>query len=211
MHERPAQGELTFQIFAIALQGAKCIDRKSWHEWSGDYLQSFADACRFGTEDGGYRGLISAEEITLFYVMLRERIQDGYTRFSCSLRACDSRVPQDWLSQYSRIFDGSADTAGRASSTSTATNDTPDFSTGAGRAHHDVVGGGSVSAEPVGDAAEEAANNAVTCVVCFCSIDEGDVMIELPCGHLFHDECVRPWFHSKTSCPLCRTEIPRST
>ncbi len=47
---------------------------------------------------------------------------------------------------------------------------------------------------------------------CICIEDyEVDNMnakvLELSCGHLFHEECVTAWLSTKKSCPVCRERI----
>merc|ERR1712080_172331 len=34
----------------------------------------------------------------------------------------------------------------------------------------------------------------------------GDLLIKPPCGHTFHEDCIRNW--SRRACPTCRTPIP---
>jgi hypothetical protein len=31
---------------------------------------------------------------------------------------------------------------------------------------------------------------------------------KLPCGHIFHMDCLRMWLQHQQSCPLCRADIP---
>ncbi|CAL9779814.1 unnamed protein product [Musa acuminata subsp. burmannicoides] len=46
----------------------------------------------------------------------------------------------------------------------------------------------------------------VECAVCLNELEEGEKMRALPrCGHCFHMECIDMWFHSHSTCPLCRT------
>ncbi|XP_064947698.1 RING-H2 finger protein ATL5-like [Musa acuminata AAA Group] len=48
----------------------------------------------------------------------------------------------------------------------------------------------------------------VECAVCLNELEEGEKMRALPrCGHCFHMECVDMWFHSHSTCPLCRTAV----
>ena len=46
------------------------------------------------------------------------------------------------------------------------------------------------------------------CSICLTEVNEGQDTILLPCGHMFHDECVTKWLKIHNTCPLCRFEIP---
>jgi hypothetical protein len=135
-------------------------------------------------------------QVELSYQLMQERIEDGYSKFSASLRSCDARVPQNWLSQYARPAHYTTVSSTSSSTVASGGGAGPDADADA-----DASGSGSGAAE---------AGAHVTCVVCFSAVEQGEVMIELPCGHSFHDPCVRPWFHNKTSCPMCRAEIPKT-
>ena len=41
------------------------------------------------------------------------------------------------------------------------------------------------------------------CVICQCSVNEGDAVRLLRCGHGFHRECVDQWLQRRSVCPLC--------
>jgi hypothetical protein len=41
-----------------------------------------------------------------------------------------------------------------------------------------------------------------TCVICFDDFAEGCVVGKLPCGHKFHDACIRAWLGTKDRCPM---------
>ena len=45
------------------------------------------------------------------------------------------------------------------------------------------------------------------CPVCLGSFDDDDVIIEMPCEHCFHSDCLLPWLRKTNSCPLCRHEL----
>ncbi|TNN66737.1 E3 ubiquitin-protein ligase AMFR [Liparis tanakae] len=52
--------------------------------------------------------------------------------------------------------------------------------------------------------AEELTANDDDCAICW------DAMLtarKLPCGHLFHNSCLRSWLEQDTSCPTCRTSL----
>ncbi|XP_062193439.1 E3 ubiquitin-protein ligase AIP2 [Phragmites australis] len=45
------------------------------------------------------------------------------------------------------------------------------------------------------------------CAVCRENLVVDDKMQELPCKHLFHPPCLKPWLDENNSCPICRHEL----
>ncbi|RWV97798.1 hypothetical protein GW17_00039392 [Ensete ventricosum] len=46
------------------------------------------------------------------------------------------------------------------------------------------------------------------CAVCLCELADGEEARLLPkCGHGFHLQCIDMWFHSHSTCPLCRDPV----
>lgn len=47
------------------------------------------------------------------------------------------------------------------------------------------------------------------CAVCLDEFKVGDNLVNLPCAHTFHSNCLLPWLHTNTNahCPCCRTSI----
>jgi hypothetical protein len=45
------------------------------------------------------------------------------------------------------------------------------------------------------------------CSICLAGLSPGDTVIEVTCGHMFHESCVGPWFCSQSSCPMCRADL----
>merc|ERR1719242_1006859 len=51
-------------------------------------------------------------------------------------------------------------------------------------------------------------DEAVTeCAVCKDSFVAQEKVIELPCKHLYHKECIMPWLEMHNTCPVCRYEM----
>lgn len=46
------------------------------------------------------------------------------------------------------------------------------------------------------------------CCICKEKLGLGHEMQELPCKHLFHPPCLKPWLEEHNSCPICRHELP---
>ena len=49
--------------------------------------------------------------------------------------------------------------------------------------------------------------DATECTVCMEPPSSGDSCVELPCGHRFHSDCIKPWFSAHDTCPTCRRSI----
>jgi hypothetical protein len=46
------------------------------------------------------------------------------------------------------------------------------------------------------------------CGVCLDEFALQDKLIQLPCQHIFHLDCVKPWLTQHNTCPTCRFELP---
>eukprot|EP00638_Chattonella_subsalsa_P004138 CAMPEP_0117733802 /NCGR_PEP_ID=MMETSP0947-20121206/283_1 /TAXON_ID=44440 /ORGANISM="Chattonella subsalsa, Strain CCMP2191" /LENGTH=254 /DNA_ID=CAMNT_0005548435 /DNA_START=369 /DNA_END=1133 /DNA_ORIENTATION=- len=46
------------------------------------------------------------------------------------------------------------------------------------------------------------------CAVCKDAFELGDQSKQLPCTHMFHENCIVPWLKQTNSCPICRFELP---
>ncbi|KAI1904261.1 hypothetical protein AGOR_G00003860 [Albula goreensis] len=51
---------------------------------------------------------------------------------------------------------------------------------------------------------EELTANSDDCAICWDSMQSAR---KLPCGHLFHNSCLRSWLEQDTSCPTCRMSL----
>ena len=49
--------------------------------------------------------------------------------------------------------------------------------------------------------------NENTCSVCKEEFVIGNKLVDLPCQHYFHEECLMPWLNQHDSCPICRYEL----
>ncbi|KAL0091937.1 hypothetical protein J3Q64DRAFT_1875620 [Phycomyces blakesleeanus] len=51
----------------------------------------------------------------------------------------------------------------------------------------------------------------VDCAVCKEEFDIKERVIELPCAHIFHNECIKPWLKMNGTCPVCRHSVVPET
>ena len=56
------------------------------------------------------------------------------------------------------------------------------------------------------DSAAAAAGLPSDCPVCLTGFSEGQKIKLLPCSHAFCAPCTNRWFHSHTTCPMCRLD-----
>jgi DNA-directed RNA polymerase subunit RPC12/RpoP len=51
-------------------------------------------------------------------------------------------------------------------------------------------------------------SNCENCSVCKDDFDLDQQIVNLPCKHSFHEDCLTPWLTERNSCPTCRFELP---
>ena len=45
------------------------------------------------------------------------------------------------------------------------------------------------------------------CAICLQQLREGELVRTLPCLHMFHNECIKPWLYRHATCPDCRSNV----
>ena len=50
----------------------------------------------------------------------------------------------------------------------------------------------------------------VMCTICLDEYENMDILRKTKCGHIYHDECVTPWFNKSPTCPVCRYTFTES-
>jgi hypothetical protein len=48
----------------------------------------------------------------------------------------------------------------------------------------------------------------LTCTICCDDLELDSIVVQLPCLHYFHPECLQPWLERKNVCPTCRYTLP---
>jgi uncharacterized protein YbaR (Trm112 family) len=48
----------------------------------------------------------------------------------------------------------------------------------------------------------------IECSVCKEEFDIEDLVVDMPCLHLFHKVCIVSWLEAHNNCPVCRYELP---
>lgn len=50
-------------------------------------------------------------------------------------------------------------------------------------------------------------NESPSCCICLCEYEEGELLNQMRCGHVYHKECIESWCQNHTRCPLCNVEL----
>lgn len=45
-----------------------------------------------------------------------------------------------------------------------------------------------------------------SCAICLAEIENGEIVGDIPCHHLFHKDCLKAWLQRCNRCPLCQQE-----
>ena len=45
------------------------------------------------------------------------------------------------------------------------------------------------------------------CHVCQMEYASSDLVMQLPCQHCYHPDCINGWFKQNRTCPVCRFEV----
>ncbi|KAL7069610.1 hypothetical protein ACQ4LE_010942 [Meloidogyne hapla] len=49
--------------------------------------------------------------------------------------------------------------------------------------------------------------NKLECSICLLEFGIGDIVQMTKCNHLFHNDCIQPWFYENSTCPICRKDL----
>jgi hypothetical protein len=48
------------------------------------------------------------------------------------------------------------------------------------------------------------------CSICLGEYEDGEKLVRLPCGHVYHEDCVASWCENHQRCPLCNFDLESS-
>lgn len=65
-----------------------------------------------------------------------------------------------------------------------------------------------IESMPTIDISDEHVAVELYCAVCKEAFEVGGEAREMPCKHLYHQDCILPWLSLRNSCPVCRHELP---
>ena len=58
---------------------------------------------------------------------------------------------------------------------------------------------------------ESDVKNETACAVCLCEYERDEEVVVLPCKHIFHETCIKPWLKDHRTCPTCRKDVTDSS
>lgn len=57
------------------------------------------------------------------------------------------------------------------------------------------------------DSVEKLDGDKKDCVICLTPFAQGDKALILPCIHFFHIKCIKDWFKTQNTCPICKFKL----
>ncbi|KAK9742435.1 hypothetical protein RND81_03G172700 [Saponaria officinalis] len=79
---------------------------------------------------------------------------------------------------------------------------------GVGRVEQPPASKAAIETMPTIEIVENHVNLELHCAVCKEAFELGVEAKEMPCKHIYHEECILPWLNLRNSCPVCRHELP---
>ncbi|VYS70877.1 unnamed protein product [Arabidopsis thaliana] len=80
--------------------------------------------------------------------------------------------------------------------------------TGIGRSGNPPASKSAIESLPRVEISDCHIGSEANCAVCTEIFETETEAREMPCKHLFHDDCIVPWLSIRNSCPVCRFELP---
>ncbi|MED6158569.1 hypothetical protein PIB30_033891 [Stylosanthes scabra] len=79
---------------------------------------------------------------------------------------------------------------------------------GIGRYEHPPASKAAIDSLPTIEIEENHLELESHCAVCKEAFEMGTSAREMPCKHIYHQDCILPWLTLHNSCPVCRHELP---
>lgn len=79
---------------------------------------------------------------------------------------------------------------------------------GIGRLEQPPASKAAIESMPTVEIGKDHVEAELHCAVCKELFEHGCGAREMPCKHLYHQDCILPWLSMRNSCPLCRHEMP---
>lgn len=64
-----------------------------------------------------------------------------------------------------------------------------------------------IDALPIVEVNDEQADSKMQCSVCWEQFVLNEKVRQLPCLHIYHENCIRPWLELHGTCPICRQNL----
>ena len=46
-----------------------------------------------------------------------------------------------------------------------------------------------------------------SCIICLENFQKSDIIINLECLHMYHDNCIKKWLNENNYCPICKNKV----